>query len=80
VCIMTPKRKEKIMNGLFEGLNTSDKIRAFKALRKVSDVDLSKLLGVSDETIRNWLKADTWDINDLKKISAEYGVELKDLI
>jgi uncharacterized protein YjcR len=77
---MTPKRKEKIMNGLFEGLNTSDKIRAFKALRKVSDVDLSKLLGVSDETIRNWLKADTWDINDLKKISAEYGVELKDLI
>ncbi len=68
------------MSGLFEGLNTSEKIKAFKALRKVSDVDLAGLLGVSDETIRNWLKADTWDINDLKKIVAKYQIEISDLI
>ena len=68
------------MSGLFEGLNTSDKIKAFKALRKVTDVELAKLLGVSDETIRNWLKADTWDINDLKQIAAQYDIELNDLI
>jgi transcriptional regulator with XRE-family HTH domain len=74
------KKGGATMEELFKGLNTSEKVRLFMAAKGISKVELATLLTVSDETIRNWLKADTWDLNDLKKISAKYGVELTDLI
>jgi len=68
------------MEELFKGLNTSEKVRLLMATKNASKVDVAKLLAVTDETIRNWMKANTWDINDLKKIANEYGVEVTDLI
>lgn len=68
------------MQEIFKGLSTAEKIRLLLATKDVSKRELGSLLGVTDETIRNWMKADTWDLNDLKKVAAEYGVELTDLI
>lgn len=68
------------MNSLFEGLNTSGKIRALMATRNISQIDLAALLDCTDETVRNWLKADRWDKNDLIKIADKFDINVHDLI
>ena len=68
------------MQEIFKGLSTTEKIRLLLATKDVSKKELGTLLGVTDETIRNWMRKDEWDLNDLKKIAAEYCVELIDLI
>jgi transcription initiation factor TFIIIB Brf1 subunit/transcription initiation factor TFIIB len=68
------------MNGIFENLTTSGKLKAFLAINSITLTKIADLLGVTLETIRNRMADDRWDVNDLKKIAAEYKVEITDLI
>jgi hypothetical protein len=68
------------MNGIFENLTTSGKLKAFLAINNITLTKIADLLGVTLETIRNRMADDRWDVNDLKKIAAEYKVEITDLI
>uniref|UniRef100_A0A6M3LL85 Putative sigma-70 region domain containing protein n=1 Tax=viral metagenome TaxID=1070528 RepID=A0A6M3LL85_9ZZZZ len=68
------------MNGIFENLTTSGKLKAFLAINGITLTRIADLLGVTLETIRNRMADDRWDVNDLKKIAAEYKVEIHDLI
>ncbi len=68
------------MDTIFNGLNTSEKIRLLMASKDVTKTELGKLLGVTDETVRNWMRADAWDKNDLIKVAEHLGVGISDLI
>ena len=68
------------MDSVFDNLTTSHRLKAIMAIRAITQSEIAKLLDCTDETIRNRLRADTWDINDLKKIVARYGIDLNDLI
>ncbi len=68
------------MNGIFENLTTSGKLKAFLAINGITQTKIGDLLGVSLETIRNRMVDDRWDINDLKKIATEYKIDVPELI
>ncbi len=68
------------MNGIFENLTTSGKLKAFLAINGITQTKIGDLLGVSLETIRNRMVDDRWDINDLKKIATEYKIDVTELI
>ena len=67
------------MNNVLEGLNTSEKLRVFMAAKKFNPMDIANLLSVTRETVNNRLESDKWFIGDLKKIAAEYDIDIQDL-
>jgi len=68
------------MSTLLDGCSTSSKIRALLASRGATQTDLSKLLGVSRETVINRLNDNRWDVKELETIAKAYGIEKQDLI
>jgi hypothetical protein len=68
------------MNKVFEGLNTSERIRGVIASRGRTQVDLASLLGLTPETITNRMKLNKWEVEELKVIAGEFGIEPTDLI
>jgi len=68
------------MNTVFNGLDTSDRIRGIIASRGKTQVELGKLLGLTPETISARMKYNKWEVEELKKIATEYGIETSDLI
>ena len=68
------------MNTVFYGLDTSDRIRGIIASRGKTQVELGKLLGLTPETISARMKYNKWEVEELKKIAAEFGIETADLI
>jgi len=71
------------MNGILEGLDTTGKIKVLMAAKGITQVDLSKVTGLSLGTISNRFdpeKKDQWRMDELKKIVDAYQVELTDII
>lgn len=68
------------MTDVFEGLDTSSRIKGVLASRGKTQNDLAELLGVSAETVSARMKSNKWDVTELKTIAAEYGVDPTDLI
>jgi transcriptional regulator with XRE-family HTH domain len=68
------------MGNLLEGCNTSEKIRALMASRRVTQTEMGELLGVSQATIINRFADNRWDVKELEAIAAKYGVDKSDLI
>ena len=68
------------MNSILDGLDTSGKIKALMATRKVTQLELANVLGVTLPTIGNRFDANFWHVDDLKKIAETYNVEVTDLI
>jgi transcriptional regulator with XRE-family HTH domain len=68
------------MNGMLDGLNTSGRLRVLMAAKGLTQVDLAAVLDVTRETIVNRFDANRWLIDDLKKISDKYGVDVTELI
>jgi len=68
------------MNGIFEGLDTSAKIKAFMATRNIRQIEIADLLNMTTETIRQRLNANRWEITELRIIADKYGIEVRDLI
>jgi len=68
------------MSDIFNDLNTSDKIRAFMAIRKIDQIDIANLLDLTTETIRQRLNANRWEVGELQKIADRYEVKITDLI
>ncbi len=68
------------MNTVFNGLDTSNRIRGILASRGKTQVELGKLLSLTPETISARMKNNKWEVEELKIIAAEYGVETADLI
>ncbi len=65
------------MDLILEGLSTSSKIKALMSSRtpEVTNLDLAILLDVTEQTIRNWIKADKWPSTCLKKIAETYEID-----
>ena len=68
------------MNNILEGLDTAGKVKALMAVRGVNQTELSKTMGVSLGTVTNRFDKNDWEVSELRKIAAAYGVELTDLI
>jgi hypothetical protein len=68
------------MSDIFKGLDTSDRIRGILSSRGKDQVDLAKLLKMTPVTITARMKANQWKVEELKKIAAEYGVLITDLV
>jgi transcriptional regulator with XRE-family HTH domain len=68
------------MNGLLQGLSTSQKIKALLASRGISRSRLADTLGVHHQTIFYRLKHDRWDTRTIKKIAEAYNVRPEELI
>jgi DNA-binding XRE family transcriptional regulator len=68
------------MGSLFDGLDTTDKIRGLLASRNHNQPELAKILDVTSETISNRMRSRKWEIGELKKIAEAYGVDVYDLI
>jgi DNA-binding XRE family transcriptional regulator len=68
------------MASVFNGLDTSDRIRGIIASRGKTQADLGTLLGLTPETICTRLKNNKWEVEELKVISAAYDVEMNDLV
>ena len=62
------------------GLDTSGKIKVLLTAKDKTQADLATLLEVTRETINNRIEANRWHVEDLKKISEAYGIEITDLI
>ncbi len=63
------------MDGLLDGLNTSEKLRVVMAAKKKTNLDIANILGVTRETIGHRLESDKWFLKDLKKIAAELEID-----
>ncbi len=68
------------MNNILEGLDTAGKVKALMAVRGVTQLELAKVMGVSLGTIGNRFEVGRWTLDELKKIAAEYKIEVNDLI
>lgn len=68
------------MNGILKDANTSQKIKALMGRRGLRQNDIAKLLNLTTETIRQRIKADRWEIGELKKIADAYRLDISDLI
>ena len=68
------------MDNVFEGLNTSDRIRGILASRKKTQGDLAMILKMTPETISARLKLNKWEVEELSIIGIEFNVDPKDLI
>ena len=68
------------MDSLLEGCDTSAKLRAFMAARRITQVELASLLKVTRETIINRLTDNRWDVKELEIIATRYGINKSDLI
>ena len=68
------------MDNLFEGLNTSGKIRLLMAAKDMTYQELSILLDVTRATINNRMDANRWDVDDLKLIADRLEVTPQDLV
>jgi len=68
------------MSAIFEDLTTSNKLRAFLAIKGITIISIAELLGVTSATIQNRLNSNQWKIDDLKKIAETHGVDITDLI
>ncbi len=69
-----------MMNTVFNGLDTSNRIKGILASRGKTQVELGRLLGLTPETISARMKYNKWDVEELKKIAVEFGIETADLI
>ena len=74
------KHKGVFMDSLLEGCDTSAKLRAFMAARRITQVELASLLKVTRETIINRLTDNRWDVKELEIIATRYGINKSDLI
>lgn len=68
------------MNNVFEGLDTSSRIRGILASRSKTQGDLAVLLNLTPETITTRMKQNKWEVEELKVIAAEFGIVPTDLI
>ena len=68
------------MNSILDGLGTSQKIKALMAVRGITQNDLARVVGVSLGTIQNRFDLDRWGVSELKKIAAEYGIDIANII
>ncbi len=68
------------MNSIFNGLDTSDRIKGIISSRGKTQGDLAALLKLTPETISARMKNNLWKVEELKIIAIEYGVETTDLI
>ena len=68
------------MGNLLDGCNTSAKIRALMASRRVTQEEIATLLDFSQSTMVNRLTENRWDVKELETIAATYGVDKSDLI
>ncbi len=68
------------MDNVFEGLNTSDRIRGILASRKKTQGELATLLKMTPETISARMKLNKWEVEELTVIGKEFNVDPKDLI
>jgi hypothetical protein len=80
LCIIPSQEGGERMNGIFQNLDTSGKVKALLALKNVTHVEISNLLGVTPETIRNRMVDKRWDIEDLKKIAKRCEIDVTELI
>lgn len=74
------KKGGEMMNTVFNGLDTSNRIKGILASRGKTQVELGRLLGLTPETISARMKYNKWDVEELKKIAVEFGIETADLI
>lgn len=63
------------MDGFLESETASGKIKALMGSQDVSQKELAAYLGVTDETIRNRLAANRWDVKDLIRIAKKFGID-----
>jgi len=68
------------MSNIFEGLDTSSKVRGFIASRGLTQVELGKLLDLTPETITARMKNQTWTVAELKTLAEKYGIEATELL
>jgi hypothetical protein len=68
------------MSTVFNGLDTSNRIKGILASRGKTQVELGRLLSLTPETISARMRLNKWEVEELKKISAEYDVEMNDLV
>ena len=63
------------MDGFLESETASGKIKALMGAQDVSQKELAAFLGVTDETIRNRLAANRWDVKDLVRMAKKFGID-----
>jgi hypothetical protein len=68
------------MNTVFNGLNTSERIRGILASRGRTHAELGRLLKLTEPTISARMKMNKWEVEELKIIAAAYNVEMNDLV
>lgn len=68
------------MSNVFEGLNTSERIKGILSSRGKTQGDLSRLLNMTQATISGRMKDNKWEVEELKIIAAEFGILPTDLI
>lgn len=68
------------MNNVFEGLDTSDRIRGILTSRGKTQGDLAKLLNMTQATISARMKQNKWEVEELKVIASEFGITPTDLL
>jgi hypothetical protein len=68
------------MSNIFNGLDTSDRLKGILASRGKTFADLATLLELTTVTISSRMKDNTWKVEELKKVAAAYEVKIQDLI
>jgi DNA-binding XRE family transcriptional regulator len=68
------------MNDVFEGLDTSSKIKGVLASRSKTQAELAMLLRLTPETITARMKQNKWEVEELKTIAAEFNLTINDLV
>ena len=68
------------MNNILEGLDTAGKVKALMAVRGVNQTELAATMGVSIGTIGNRFEKNDWEVSELRKIAAAYGIDVTDLV
>ena len=66
--------------GIFNGINTSGKIKAVLAAHDVTFKGLAVTLGLTPETITTRMRENNWKLQELKAIASIFEIDVGDLV